>query len=86
LFHETANIQGEHVRIIQVTEPEFKKRNFDITLYEVIIIDSNEKWLVLYRAKGTPRGTRGSPVKGAPGFTVEVRKSDLSVIGSYLSR
>ena len=85
-YDEVVKIKGEHARIILATDPEIKKRNLDLERYEIAIIDSNELWVVLFEPKGALRGTRGSPLKGVPGFTVELRKGDLSVLRSYFVR
>lgn len=85
-YDKVANVDGEHVRIIQATASEFSKHQLDLKRYQVIVIDSGESWVVLYQAKGTLPEHRGSPVKGVPGFTVELKKKDLSVIRSNFVR
>tara|TARA_R110002126_G_scaffold160926_1_gene308699 strand:+ start:5664 stop:5954 length:291 start_codon:yes stop_codon:yes gene_type:complete len=81
---EVLVIKSPQSEVFQIAYASFKDRGFDLTGYDVILLETEQVWMVYYQPSDSPRGQRGSA--GAKGFTVEVDKVTHSVIKSYFAR
>jgi len=84
-FNKVEVVSGLYVPAIQVAVDEFRKHDLDISKYALTVFESEEKWLVSFKASSISKGYRGSP-PGSPGYQVELLKKDLSIVQSGFVR
>ncbi|MEX2339895.1 MAG: hypothetical protein WD609_15100, partial [Aquisalimonadaceae bacterium] len=80
-----ASISGKHADVIRHALEKLANRQLDPKQYDVLLMESEEEWTVVFRPKEAPEGYRGSP-PGVPGYEVILRKNDLTVERENFSR
>ncbi|MDX1538014.1 hypothetical protein [Arsukibacterium sp.] len=81
---EVLVIKSPKAEVLEKAYASFKDNGFDIAGYDVILLENEQVWIVVYQPSDYPVGQRGSVDK--KGFTVEVDKTNNNVIKSYYSR
>ncbi|WP_152658958.1 hypothetical protein [Arsukibacterium sp. MJ3] len=77
-------IKSPRAEVLQIAYESFNKEGFDISGYDVVLLENEQIWIVFYQPTDYPVGQRGS--LGKKGFTVEVDKTTYNVIKAYYSR
>lgn len=79
------SISGKSLKIIEAALPEAVRKHLDVGKYKIVVMQSEQSYLVVFDDPNRPEGQRGSTSR-MPGFEVEVRREDLQVIRSNFVR
>lgn len=73
-------VGGEYAKYISIACIQFEnKLDADWKKYKVLVSENDKTVQVVFNAKETPQGLRGS-VEGVPGFEVNIQKQDFEII------
>jgi hypothetical protein len=81
---EVLSIKAPMGEVLEVANAHFKLQGFEVTGYDIILMTSEDTWIVYYQSFDHPRGQRGSADKKS--YTVEVDKITNKVINAYYAR
>jgi hypothetical protein len=81
---EVLSIKAPMGEVLEVANAHFKLQGFEVTGYDIILMTSEDTWIVYYQSFDHPRGQRGSADKKS--YTVEVDKITNKVISAYYAR
>ncbi|PKM20256.1 MAG: hypothetical protein CVV11_01695 [Gammaproteobacteria bacterium HGW-Gammaproteobacteria-15] len=81
---EVLSIKAPMGEVLEVANAHFKLQGFEVTGYDIILMTSEDTWIVSYQPFDHPRGQRGSADKRS--YTVEVDKITNKVINAYYAR
>ena len=73
-----AQFPGSTLKWIEAAEPEFRRRNLDVSIYIVAVVDHPDSVIVALSSPDRREGARGSVGK-YPGYEVEISKKDMKV-------
>lgn len=80
-----AQLPGHSLKWIEAAEPEFRRRNLDVSNYIVSVVDRPDSVIVALSSPDQPEGARGSVGK-YPGYEVEISKKDMKILRSNYVR
>lgn len=76
-----AQLPGSSLKWIEAAEPEFRRRNLDVSNYDVAVVDDPDSVIVALSSPDQPEGAKGSLGK-YPAYEVEIRKKDMKILRS----
>jgi hypothetical protein len=80
-----AEFPGSTLKWIEAAEPEFHRRNLDLSNYIVAVVDHGDSVIVALSSPDQPAGARGSVGKH-PGYEVEISKDGMKILRSNFVR
>jgi hypothetical protein len=80
-----AEFPGSTLKWIEAAEPEFHRRNLDLSNYIVAVVDYGDSVIVALSSPDQPAGARGSVGK-YPGYEVEISKNGMKILRSNFVR
>lgn len=79
------SISEQHEGIIRRALDCLHNRKLRVEKYDIVLLEAEDEWVVVFRSKTIPDGYRGSP-PGAPGYEVTLEKTDLTIKQEQFSR
>ena len=82
---QIAEFSGAAFKWVRAAEPEFQKRHLDLNKYIVLVAEQDDSVIVALRSPDATKEARGN-TGTLPGYEVEIRKKDLSIVRSNYVR
>jgi hypothetical protein len=80
-----AEFAGSSLQWIHTAEPEFQRKQFDLSNYTILVVDQHESVTVILKSPDKSEGVRGN-MGSYPGYEVEIDKKDGKVMRSNYIR
>jgi len=82
---KTAEFPGACLKWVHIAEPEFQRKNLDLDVYTISVVEREDSVTIVLRSSEAPEGARGSMGKH-PGYEIEISKTDFKITRSNYVR
>jgi hypothetical protein len=80
-----ASVPGTALKVIHAAMPKFDEQRLDLGKYEVLVVEEESSFTVVFTDPSRQAGQRGS-TSSVQTFEVEIRKKDLGIIRANFAR